>query len=143
MNVYQYGAESGAQRPLFGDFVTTRHAILPAGTACVFNTTTLNCVHRLQGHQGEISKVSFNAQGSRILTASGDKTAKLWDSATGLCLQVLYTTRTNKSCLLTCWYCSSVGKSTLRGLQSVFLLCSRLVCFAFPRDLVDVCNHTQ
>ena len=30
----------------------------PAGTAQVFNTTTHNCLSRLQGHKGEISKVS-------------------------------------------------------------------------------------
>ena len=32
--------------------------------------------------------MSFNPQGSRILTASGDKTARLWDTATGHCIQV-------------------------------------------------------
>ena len=98
----------------------------PAGPAQVFNTTTHNCLSRLQGHKGEISKVSspchplilaprpliprppsptltwggidlfppfliqvtFNPQGSRVLTASSDKTAKLWDHMSGRCLQV-------------------------------------------------------
>lgn len=31
----------------------------------------------------------FNPKGNRILTASSDKTARLWDAATGHCLQVL------------------------------------------------------
>ena len=72
----------------------------------MFNVTTLNCVHRLQGHDGEISKVclwtavtppysdaalhqvTFDPKGSRVLTASADKTARLWDSTTGNCIQV-------------------------------------------------------
>ena len=35
------------------------------------------------------SQVLFNPQGSRLLTASSDKTAKLWDPLTGQCLQTL------------------------------------------------------
>lgn len=34
-------------------------------------------------------KVCFNPKGNRILTASSDKTARLWDAATGHCLQIL------------------------------------------------------
>lgn len=42
------------------------------------------------GHEGEISKVAFNPQGTRVLTASSDKTCRLWDAAeSGECLQVL------------------------------------------------------
>ena len=44
---------------------------------------------KLQGHKGEVSKVVFSAQGARLLTASGDKTARLWDVGTGECVQVL------------------------------------------------------
>lgn len=46
------------------------------------------CQSILIGHEGEISKVAFNPQGVRILTASSDKTARLWDAETGDCLQV-------------------------------------------------------
>lgn len=46
------------------------------------------CHAILAGHEGEISKVAFNPQGSRILTASSDKTARLWETETGDCLQV-------------------------------------------------------
>ncbi len=46
------------------------------------------CQSILIGHEGEISKVAFNPQGVRILTASSDKTARLWDMETGDCLQV-------------------------------------------------------
>ena len=42
-----------------------------------------------KGHEGEISKVSFNPQGSKIITASVDRTARIWNSETGEELQVL------------------------------------------------------
>ncbi|KAB1279281.1 Dynein assembly factor with WDR repeat domains 1 [Camelus dromedarius] len=34
-------------------------------------------------------RISFNPQGSRLLTGSSDKTARIWDAQTGQCLQVL------------------------------------------------------
>ena len=34
-------------------------------------------------------QVCFNPQGTRVLTASSDKTARLWDPETGECKQVL------------------------------------------------------
>lgn len=33
-------------------------------------------MHTLIGHEGEISKVAFNPQGTRIITASSDKTCR-------------------------------------------------------------------
>ena len=33
-------------------------------------------------------QIIFNPQGNRLLTASSDKTARLWDPITGECLQV-------------------------------------------------------
>ena len=42
----------------------------------------------LEGHGGEISKVAFNPPGTRVLTASSDRTCRLWDVDTGQCLQV-------------------------------------------------------
>jgi len=47
------------------------------------------CQAILSGHEGEISKVAFSPQGSRVLTASSDKTARIWETETGDCLQVL------------------------------------------------------
>jgi len=35
------------------------------------------------GHQGGIYAASWNAEGNKLLTASGDKTAKVWDVETG------------------------------------------------------------
>ena len=41
------------------------------------------------GHEGEISKVSFNPQGTKIITAGADSTARIWSADTGEEVQVL------------------------------------------------------
>jgi dynein assembly factor with WDR repeat domains 1 len=41
------------------------------------------------GHEKDISKVVFNPQGTKILTAGYDQIARLWDSETGELLQKL------------------------------------------------------
>ena len=41
------------------------------------------------GHEKDISKVVFNPQGTKILTAGFDQIARLWDSETGELLQEL------------------------------------------------------
>ena len=43
------------------------------GTSRVYNTQTGACQAILIGHEGEISKVCFNPQGTKILTASSLK----------------------------------------------------------------------
>ena len=43
----------------------------------------------LQGHENEISKVQFNPQGNKIITASVDKTCRVWETDTGAEIQVL------------------------------------------------------
>ena len=48
-----------------------------------------NCELCLIGHEEEVSKVSFNPQGTRILTASGDGTACLFNTQDGKCEQIL------------------------------------------------------
>jgi WD40 repeat protein len=39
------------------------------------------------GHDKDISKVAFNPQGTKILTAGFDQIARLWDTETGELLQ--------------------------------------------------------
>ena len=41
------------------------------------------------GHEGEISKISFNPQGTKIITAGADSTARIWSSETGEEIQIL------------------------------------------------------
>ena len=54
--------------------------------ARVYNVMSSACVGILVGHEGEISKVGFSPQGSRIVTASNDHTCRIWNSETGECL---------------------------------------------------------
>jgi len=43
----------------------------------------------LSGHQDQVSSATFSPDGTRIVTASWDKTARIWDAATGQQLAVL------------------------------------------------------
>ena len=43
----------------------------------------------LSGHGDRVITAAFSADGSRIVTASADKTARVWDAATGAALTVL------------------------------------------------------
>ena len=42
-----------------------------------------------RGHENEISKIQFNPQGNKIITASSDKTCRVWNTDTGQEVQVL------------------------------------------------------
>lgn len=42
-----------------------------------------------RGHTGEINRVMFSPQSTRLLTASVDNSCKLWDTSTGLCVDTL------------------------------------------------------
>jgi len=55
----------------------------------VYNVMTGACIAILIGHEGEISKVQFSPNGAKIITASSDRTCRLWAVETGECLQVL------------------------------------------------------
>ncbi len=52
-----------------------------------FNSLRYNYVN--VGHDKDVSKVIFNPQGTKILTAGFDQIARLWDSETGELLQLL------------------------------------------------------
>ena len=41
------------------------------------------------GHEGSVNSAAFSPDGSRIVTASWDKTARVWDAATGKAIAVL------------------------------------------------------
>ena len=41
--------------------------------------------HTLEGHTNDVNSASFSPDGSKIVTASGDGTAKIWNVQTGVC----------------------------------------------------------
>src|SRR6185437_3214970 len=43
----------------------------------------------LEGHQGTVEFAAFNPDGTRVVTASDDETARIWDAATGQEIMVL------------------------------------------------------
>jgi WD40 repeat protein len=43
----------------------------------------------LSGHEGSVFSAEFSPDGTRIVTASADKTARIWDAATGKEIAVL------------------------------------------------------
>jgi len=47
------------------------------------------CVCVCVGHNDEILDVSFNSTGSRLVTASADGTARVYNTMTGACVSIL------------------------------------------------------
>ena len=56
--------------------------------ALLWDVETEDLLRTFIGHTGYVSSVVFSPDGSRILTGSADKTAKLWDMETGELLQI-------------------------------------------------------
>ena len=50
---------------------------------------TGQCLSTLRGHNDEILDVAFNAQGSKLVTASADGTSRVYNVATGACQAIL------------------------------------------------------
>jgi WD40 repeat protein len=50
----------------------------------IWNATTGDEIVRLLGHQGSVQIAAFARDGTRLVTASSDKIARIWDAATGV-----------------------------------------------------------
>jgi WD40 repeat protein len=51
-------------------------------TARVWNVATGKLLATLEGHTGSVQQAAFSADGQRIVTASGDKTARVYHVVT-------------------------------------------------------------
>jgi WD40 repeat protein len=47
------------------------------------------CLQTLEGHSSHVSSVAFSHDSTRLASASGDRTVKIWDASSGACLQTL------------------------------------------------------
>ncbi|KAK9853427.1 hypothetical protein MYU51_006523 [Penicillium brevicompactum] len=58
----------------------------PLAAAEIWDPATGQCTLTLKGHSGPVSSIAWSQDGSRIASASGDKTVRVWDPATGQCV---------------------------------------------------------
>lgn len=49
----------------------------------VYNVDTSTCVNTLRGHQREITRVKFNAEGDFILSTGFDGIGRIWNTENG------------------------------------------------------------
>ena len=59
------------------------------GPRGIWDAATGKEIAVLRGHDNEVMSAAFSPDGSRIVTASDDKTARIWDAATAKEIAVL------------------------------------------------------
>lgn len=79
--------------------------------AVVCDTKTGGVISKCKGHTSIVTKAAISADGTKVLTGSFDKTARLWDATTGKELRVL----TAHTDIVQCVALSADGKLGLTG----------------------------
>jgi len=65
-----------------GEFLTINQDKKP-GVVEVWDASSGERLHRLEGHTDAVTQVGFTTDGKRLVSASGDGTARVWDLQTG------------------------------------------------------------
>ena len=60
-----------------------RLALLPTTPPLTWDATTGACLSVLRGHSDWVLSASYSADGTRIVSASLDRTVRVWDATTG------------------------------------------------------------
>lgn len=55
----------------------------------IWDISTGKCVETLRGHVDEVLDICFNSTGTRLVTASADSTARVYNVHTGACIGIL------------------------------------------------------
>jgi len=50
---------------------------------------TYSCIKTLQGHDHNVSSVTFTPSGDHVVSSSRDRSIKIWEVATGYCIRTL------------------------------------------------------
>ncbi|KAF9358802.1 hypothetical protein BGX26_000874 [Mortierella sp. AD094] len=69
-----------------GDYIASG---IEDGKVRLWEVSTGDCIHTLQGHEWGASSVAFSPKGDRIVSGSKDSTVILWDVETGNCIHTL------------------------------------------------------
>ena len=69
------------------------------GRVGIWDTSTGQCKHMLEGPGGSIEWAQWHPKGDVILAGSDDFTAWLWNAQTGTCMQVRCTSDFTSTCL--------------------------------------------
>ena len=58
-------------------------------TCKIWDILSGHVIHTFTGHSDEILDINFNSAGSKLVSASADKTARVFDVKNGNCINVL------------------------------------------------------
>jgi hypothetical protein len=67
--------------------------VTDGGVGFIWDAETLKLIVALQGHNSTVADAQFDKDGKRVLTASWDGTARIWDAVTGKELMLFKTNR--------------------------------------------------